>query len=318
MKKIIFIIKLILDSFRDTKKITKYFNLVKLNGYEVILKIFFIRLFYSIENIRSKQKIHLINEITDNSFLEGEKFDTDQISKEIDKRGYSKIFKINNSLIKRITDQIFKSTNIDVKIDNIEKSKILKNENEEINDYFFRLKEKKISRITGTINLHNNKLFQEFLLSNSMINLVKSYLNTNNFSVNASFFISNPLEISEEEKYKNAQYFHWDNDFRKFFKLYLYLTDVDENSGPHIFIPGTHKKKRADHKLCRLYSDSQIYSSYEKSQKFLGKAGSLFFVDSYGLHKGETPKSNSRLLLNVHFGKGKILYSKDDFYFKGD
>ena len=142
--------------------------------------------------------------------------------------------------------------------------------------------------------MKNDSFLKEFLLSKSMINLVKSYLNSNDFSINASFFISNPLQISEEEKYKNAQYFHWDNDFKKFFKLYIYLTDVDENSGPHIFIPRTHKKKLPEHKLCRLYSDKQIYSSYKDSRKFIGEAGSLFFTDSYGLHKAETPKSKSR------------------------
>ena len=45
------------------------------------------------------------------------------------------------------------------------------------------------------------------------------------------------------------------------------------------------------------------------------KRGHFFFADSYGIHKGEAPQLNSRLLLNVHFGKGKILYNKDDLYF---
>ena len=138
------------------------------------------------------------------------------------------------------------------------------------------------------------------------------YHNSNDFSINASFFISNPLQISEEEKYKNAQYFHWDNDFTKFFKLYIYLNDVDHENGPHIFIPRTHKDKKRDNKLCRLYSDDNIKNNYQDSKIFTGKAGSMFFVDSYGIHKGLTPTKNYRLMLNIHFGRGKILYSKYD------
>lgn len=315
MKKFFFLIKLSLDSIRDTKKIIKYFNLINLNGYGIILKFFVIRFFYSIESIRSKQKILLTNKIEKNFFLTEERFDVDKISKEIDNRGYSEILTIQDSFIENFKNHIFQSKNIDVKIEGIEKSKILKSEKEAISDYFLRLKKLKVSRLTGTINLNENSLLKDFLLSDSLVNLAKSYLNTKDFSINASFFISNPLQIPKKEKYKNAQYFHWDNDFKKFFKLYIYLNDVDESNGPHIFIPRTHKKKLPDHKLCRLYSDSDIYSSYEESKKFIGKAGTLFFADSYGIHKGEAPQLNSRLLLNVHFGKGKILYNKDDLYF---
>ena len=61
-------------------------------------------------------------------------------------------------------------------------------------------------------------------------------------------------------------------------------------------------------------SDAKVYAGYSNPKVFTGKAGSLFFVDSYGLHKGETPKSKSRLMLNVHYGTGKILYTKNDKY----
>jgi hypothetical protein len=315
MKKIIFFIKLTLDAIRDTRKIIKYFSLIQINGYLVIFKIFFVRFFYCFQYVRSKQSILITNKSNNFFYLEEEYFKVDDISKNINDIGYSSIFHLKNNYLKNIIDYIFQSKNIDIKSSSLNKLELLKKINEPLNDYFLRLNNLKVSRFTGTLNLHNNSLLKDLLLSEAMINLAKSYLNTNDFSVNASFFVSNPIQISETEKYQNAQYFHWDNDFKKFFKLYLYLTDVNDGSGPHIFIPGTHKKKLPSHQLCRLYSDRQIYSSYPEFKKFLGKAGSLFFVDSYGIHKGETPTSNSRLLLNVHYGKGKILYSKDDLYF---
>ena len=70
--------------------------------------------------------------------------------------------------------------------------------------------------------------------------------------------------------------------------------------------------KKNDNKLCRLYSDLNIKNNYQNSKTFVGKAGSTFFVDSYGIHKGLTPINNFRLMLNIHFGRGKILYSKYD------
>ena len=69
-------------------------------------------------------------------------------------------------------------------------------------------------------------------------------------------------------------------------------------------------------KLCRLYSDEYISQKYSRNKKSVGKQGSMFFVDSYGLHKGEHPTSKSRLMLNVDLGTSKIIHFKDDLYIK--
>ena len=82
--------------------------------------------------------------------------------------------------------------------------------------------------------------------------------------------------------------------------------------GPHIFVQGTHKKKLFRHQLQRPYPDSDIYNSYKLIKPFLGDMGSSFFVDSYGLHKVEVPRLGNRIMLNIHYGKGKILYTKFD------
>ena len=63
MKKFFTFLRLTLDAARDTKKIIKYFNLIKLNGYSIILKIFYIRFFFSFERIRNLQKIKKISKI---------------------------------------------------------------------------------------------------------------------------------------------------------------------------------------------------------------------------------------------------------------
>jgi hypothetical protein len=42
----------------------------------------------------------------------------------------------------------------------------------------------------------------------------------------------------------------------------------------------------------------------------------MFFVDSFGIHKGIPPLKGHTLMLNIHFGRGKILYTKYDKYIK--
>jgi len=317
MNKLIFFAKLSLDALRDTKKIIKYFNLLKKNSLLVIPKIFLIRFLYSFQAIRNLHKISLKkNEEFKFNFIDNEFINLNEVVKDMDKDGYSKIFIIKKDILEKIRELAFLSRNIDIKKNNFDKTQLIKKPNEDLDHYFKRIKLLDVSRFTSTLNLKEDSILKDFLLSEPILSIAKSYLDTRDFSINATFFVSNPLKIDESEKYKNAQYFHWDNDFSKFFKLYIYLTDVDENSGPHVYITGTHKQKFPEHSLCRLYSDESIYNKYKIHKKFTGQAGSMFLVDSYGLHKGESPTEKSRLMLNVHYGRGKILYSADDIYIK--
>ncbi len=314
MTRSIFFLKLLLDAIRDTHKVCKYFELLKFNNILIYFKLFIIKFFYAFSFIRNNRKISKNINDTECDFFIDEKIKLNNLVKDVDKNGFSEIFTIKENYIESIKNYVLNKENILIKENFSNKNLLMKNPNEEINDYFDRLKKEKISRLTASIDIKKNSVFRDFLFSKFMIEFAKSYLNSNDFSVNATLFISNPLKISEKQKYKNAQYFHWDNDFKKFFKFYIYLSDVDLNSGPHIFIPQTHKTKLKPFKLCRLYSDQNVYKQYNKPKIFTGKTGSSFFTDSYGLHKGETPIETSRLILNIHYGVGKILYSKNDEY----
>jgi hypothetical protein len=305
-------IRRLMDAYRDTIRVTTHYDLIKLNGGFISFKIFIIRFFYSFPFIRNFKRIAYENKKIDTSFFIQKKLDLFKDVQQIDQLGYSKNYNIDNSLSKKILNLILTCKDLDFKKIDLPRSEILKKEDEKLEDYFLRLKEKKISRIVGNLNLKDNSFLKEFLTSKGILTLVKNYLNTKIVSVNATFFISNPVDTNEKEKYSNAQYFHWDNDFKKFLKLYVYLTDVDIDSGPHVFAEKSHRYKKKEHRLCRLFKDDDIYKSYKKVKEFTGKAGSAFFVDSYGLHKANPPKKKSRIMLNVHFGSGKILYSPND------
>ena len=43
---------------------------------------------------------------------------------------------------------------------------------------------------------------------------------------------------------KSAQEFHFDLDSIKWLKFFIYLTDVEANTGPHIYVKGTHNSKK--------------------------------------------------------------------------
>lgn len=314
MKYIVFILKLLLDAVRDTLKIVKHFNLIKHNNFLVIFKMFIIRFFFSFSSLRSFQKIKSSNYKSSEIYFENSEINVQKISNEIDNSGHANSLILKKSYVEELKTLIFQNQNFDLKKISKKNFNLKKSKDESENDYINRLKLLNISRLTGTINLNNENILKNILTSRSVLEIANSYLNTDSISINATYFISNPIETSEKEKYSNAQYFHWDNDFTKFFKFYIYLSDVDDFAGPHVFVSFSHKYKKKQHRLCRLYSDDKILSEYKDIKYFRGPAGTCFFTDSYGLHKGVPPSKSHRLMLNIHFGKGKLLYSEDDLF----
>tara|TARA_Y100000590_G_scaffold438510_1_gene561414 strand:- start:332 stop:1285 length:954 start_codon:yes stop_codon:yes gene_type:complete len=312
MKIIIFFLKLLLDAIRDTNKIVKYFKLIEINGYFVIIRLFIIRFFYGFSWIRNIKKIKTVeNEKLKLSFSQ-DTIDLNNILYKLDSIGYTNIFYLKKNYLSKILNDILNNKlNINVKKQKNEIN-LYKRENENQIQYLERLKNNDISRLTGVLNVNNNANLKNFVLSKEILKLVSSYINSKTISINASYFISLPIKTSKYEKYENAQYFHWDNDFTKFLKLYIYLTDVDEQSGPHIYVSKTHKQKKINHSLSRLYSDQDIYNSYKDIKKFCANEGAFFFTDSYGIHKGEEPKIKPRIMLNIHYGNNKIKYHQDD------
>lgn len=105
-----------------------------------------------------------------------------------------------------------------------------------------------------------------------------------------------------EKKYNQLYGYHYDIDAYKFLKLFIYLTDVDIDSGPHVIISNTHKKKTIFEKLNRRLTDAQAdkYFSKDRINIMTAKAGEGFFEDTFAYHKGTAPKK-PRLILQVEY-----------------
>jgi len=100
---------------------------------------------------------------------------------------------------------------------------------------------------------------------------------------------------------EEAQFFHRDNPSVRFLKLFIYLSDVLETSGPHIFAQGSH---RSDLFLQRKrFSDHDIQSSIlnDSLTSLTGPFGTAFLEDTYGIHKGMLPISSDRLIFQVTY-----------------
>jgi hypothetical protein len=101
----------------------------------------------------------------------------------------------------------------------------------------------------------------------------------------------------------NAQLFHQDRDRLSFLKFFIYLTDVEPDTGPHVYVDGSHRSLpwalRGDgRKTDEAVREAGLWSQV---RELCGPAGTIMAVDTIGLHKGKTPMRADRLALENEF-----------------
>ncbi len=105
-----------------------------------------------------------------------------------------------------------------------------------------------------------------------------------------------------------AQKFHFDMDRLFFLKFFVYLTDVTPDSGPHVFVAGSHRRKPAALRKDRRYEDAEVAAHYpaQAIRSVCGRRGTIFAADTRALHKGEPVLQGERLVLQVEFAISKF------------
>jgi hypothetical protein len=105
-----------------------------------------------------------------------------------------------------------------------------------------------------------------------------------------------------------AQLFHFDMDKPRWLKLFVYLTDVDESAGPHVYVERSHRLRsdKIGRLLRRGYTripDNDIVDAYGKEslRSIVGTAGTIFVADTIGFHKGLPPAGKERLVLQLSY-----------------
>lgn len=132
-----------------------------------------------------------------------------------------------------------------------------------------------------------------------------------------------------------AQFFHRDNDDWRFVTLFLYLTDVDEEAGPHQLIKGSHtlegmtaliEKARARGENVPIdalasFSDSNYFSGdfsgtcerafKNETTNIVGPPGTIFMANTVAAHRGLMPTKKPRLVAWARYGMGPNTNSAD-------
>ena len=108
-----------------------------------------------------------------------------------------------------------------------------------------------------------------------------------------------------------AQMYHQDKDWIKWYKALIYLTDVDEEAGPHVYVEGSHRdyedrflsKYNEKPKFSQRFSDAEMIDLFgaDRIKTLTGKRGTVILEDTSGLHKGAPVRRDHRLLMEVEW-----------------
>ena len=151
----------------------------------------------------------------------------------------------------------------------------------------------------------NNPDVQKLLSDPSILALAQNYLGTKPIADVIGMWWH--TDFGHEPDEEAAQYFHFDLDRIKWIKLFFYMTDVTSETGPHTFVPGTHKTGGIPQQLrkkgyARL-KDEEVARFIPASEwkTFSGNMGTLIIEDTRGLHKGNQVIHGDRLVLQIQF-----------------
>lgn len=152
-----------------------------------------------------------------------------------------------------------------------------------------------------------------------LLSLVQAYLQAPAFLTDVSIWRSFAGDGSAKPA-KEAQLFHIDLDNYRFCKVFVYLNDVDEAAGPHVFLPTSHRAEVIT--ACRdaqlpdqqAAFDHWYYETLRKSDADVmrwtgltprvvtGPAGTRFIADTSALHRGSPPLERDRWVLQFVYG----------------
>ena len=119
-----------------------------------------------------------------------------------------------------------------------------------------------------------------------------------------------------------TQLWHRDFDDARCIKAFIYLNDVDADTGPFTYMPGTHMfGELADvvpgDGSKNRFSDAEMATAFDmqKAKIVTGQAGTVIFCDTYGFHRGVKPHKD-RLMSSFQYVSRASKYPRD-FHLSG-
>jgi Phytanoyl-CoA dioxygenase (PhyH) len=154
-------------------------------------------------------------------------------------------------------------------------------------------------------DLLDNSDVQSLLADQSILNLAQQYLGCQPLAdVITMWWHTN---YHSQPDAQAAQFFHFDMDRIKWLKVFVYLTDVGPDNGPHSFVGGSQRTGAIPPALLlrgyKRLTDQEVHGVYGANNclEFSAPRGSIIVEDTRGLHKGANVRGEPRLVLQLQF-----------------
>lgn len=156
--------------------------------------------------------------------------------------------------------------------------------------------------------------FVSLMANPGILNIVNGYMEMWSKFFFMNLNITTPMPAGSEAV--SSQLWHRDPEDRKMCKIFIYLNDVDENSGPFIYVKGSHYSGKWG-QLFRQKPPRGFYPPKGAVENIvpendvvtaIGPAGTVILCDTSGLHKGGYAKSNERHMFTGGFFSASSLW----------
>ena len=275
------------------------------NSYLHLVELFIVRVFFSIPYFRNLKKIKFINYTEKKEFIIfDEKYLSSDAKKEVfnnlQEEGFCNLQCLDKEFLNKLSNEVmpeskkFDSQEIYIK-------SLIKNE---------KIKNGRIIIRPNNSAKYINSIFNSDLIKN----ITKNYLGNKNISYSSNVFISYNFDgITKKEIDANAQTFHSDCRYKKFFKIFIFLNDISIINGRHYFVKKTHTIKPFNFYSLKLYNDKMIENEFPNDiVSFQGKKGKVFIEDTFGFHKSGIIQEGIRVILVLEIGNGALRYHEKD------
>ncbi|HNU09408.1 MAG TPA: phytanoyl-CoA dioxygenase family protein, partial [Pyrinomonadaceae bacterium] len=149
--------------------------------------------------------------------------------------------------------------------------------------------------------------FLRFALNEGFLRIANAYL-----KMTAKLRYYNVwLTFASSGSARESQLWHFDREDRCILKMFLYLDEVDQGTGPFTYAPGTHLRGK-DRGVrpeffieggVRRTSDAQMGAVIPEERwiRGTGRRGTLIFADTRGYHKGGEARTKDRLMFTCMY-----------------
>lgn len=157
-------------------------------------------------------------------------------------------------------------------------------------------------------SVERSDAINRLLIDPRLLSVARNYLGQAAKNIRVRLWWSFPARRFDDADLRRAAQdrFHFDlNDWRTL-KFFFYLTDVDEVSGPHLYIRGSHRRRGLRHQYTLFHGqergDLESYYGIDRFISITGQAGSGFSEDPFVFHTGTVVQASPRLILELEFG----------------